>query len=151
MNNLGLTYNIKMATETDIYSHLVACNNNFIPPLDKSINLIEYSKKLFEKSVTFEVWSDNILIGLVASYFNNLVSKSAFITNVSVMTNFSGLGIASNLILMCIEYAKKNDFVEINLEVHRDNISAIKLYEKFKFFSCGNKNDLMLMKYIVQK
>ena len=57
-----------------------------------------------------------------------------------------GLGIASELMKKCIEFAIQHKFKEISLEVHRDNSSAIHLYEKYGFVYCEGKNDFILMK-----
>jgi ribosomal protein S18 acetylase RimI-like enzyme len=47
---------------------------------------------------------------------------------------------------ICINYAKQNNFKEINLEVHKDNTKAINLYHKFGFLDYGNKDEFRLMK-----
>ncbi len=108
-----IKYKIKTATETDIRLHLEACNNNFTPLLSDRININKYSKQLFDKSITFEAWENKVLTGLIAAYFNQ-TSQSAFITNVSVLKNFMGLGIASELLRKCIEYASQNNIYEIH-------------------------------------
>ena len=144
-------YKTKTATQEEIYIHLKECNNNFSPPLSKKVDIQKYSKKIFEKSLTFEAWLDNILIGLIAAYFNNLENHSAYITNVSITDNHKGKGIASELLNMCINHAKKNNFDAIELEVFKDNLNAILLYKKFGFFEFERKNDMIVMKFEIKK
>ena len=146
MNISKIKYKTKTATEEEIYSHLKECNDNFCPQLDERVNIEEYSKKLFDNSVTFEAWVDNILIGLVAAYFNDAENHSGYITNVSITKDYKESGIASELMNMCIRYAKQCKVKEIKLEVHKDNSPAIHLYNKFGFVDCKNKDDFMLMK-----
>ena len=146
MNISKINYKTKTATEEEIYSHLKECNDSFCPQLDERVTVEEYSKKLFDNSVTFEAWVDNILIGLAAAYFNDAENHSGYITNVSITKDYIGSGIASELMDMCIRYAKQYKVKEIKLEVHKDNSSAIHLYNKFGFIDYKNKDDFMFMK-----
>jgi ribosomal protein S18 acetylase RimI-like enzyme len=144
MKMANIKYRIKVATENEIFLHLTECSNSFAPPLAQRVNIDEYAKKIFEKSITFEAWTDHFLVGFIAAYFN--VDGSAYITNVSVLNKFVGCGIASTLLDMCIEHARKNNFREIILEVHEHNSSAIFLYKKFCFIICETKSNILTMK-----
>ena len=141
-----MKYKTKTATEADIYCHLKACNDNFCPRLDKRINIKEYSKKLYDNSVTFEAWANSILIGLAAAYFNDMENYTGYITNVSITKEYMESGIATELMNMCIRYAKQYKVKEIKLEVNKYNSPAIQLYNKFGFIDYKNKDNFMLMK-----
>ncbi|EAT13136.1 GNAT family N-acetyltransferase [Bermanella marisrubri] len=71
--------------------------------------------------------------GFIAFYCNEPTKKIAFITLVLLAPEFRGKGLASNLINYVIEHCKKNKFEKCSLEVRKDNLSAIKLYEKHGF------------------
>lgn len=144
-----LTYKIKTATEQQICSHLKECDTNFVPLLSKRVNITEYSKKLADKSITFEAWHEHTLVGLIATY-TNTETLTAFITNVSVLKNYMGLGIAAELMNRCIEYSQQNNYKEIKLEVNNNSKSAIALYEKFNFTKYDSQNDLNLMKLEIE-
>ena len=135
-----------MASEQDIYSHLVKCNENFTPPLNNKVNIQEYSGKIFGKAVTFEAWSGNVLVGLVASYFNDPNGQTGYITSVSTIKAYMGKGIASILINMSINYARQHSFETIILEVDKASEQVINLYKKFRFQELEEKNTSMLMK-----
>lgn len=141
-----IEYKIKVATAEQILLHLKECNENFVPFLDTRVNLEEYSKKIFDKAVTFEAWLDGAVVGLVAAYFNDFESLVGYITSVSINKDYFGKGVASRLIRDCITYANDNNFKEINLEVYKNNDQAISLYKRFGFVGCGVKNDLIMMK-----
>jgi ribosomal protein S18 acetylase RimI-like enzyme len=143
---MSLKYTEGVASEQEIYSHLMKCNENFIPHLEKKVNIQEYSRKIFEKAVTFEAWVDGILAGLVAAYFNDLENRFGYVTNVSRMKRYAGLGIASGLMNLCIKYARQRNFKEIRLEVHKDNGAAVSLYRKSGFVDYESKNDSLFMK-----
>jgi ribosomal protein S18 acetylase RimI-like enzyme len=146
MEKSGIIYKIKTATVKEILAHLKECNNNFSPPLAERVNVDAYSRKLYEKSVTFEAWEGRCLAGLLAAYFNDSTDCSVFITNVSVLKDFMGLGIASELLRECIEYAIKENFREIKLEVNKENSYAIGLYRKFDFIIDGISDSFLKMK-----
>lgn len=148
---MGMKYTQGLASEQEIYSHLMKCNESFITNLAKRVNLEEYSKKIFEKAVTFEAWSGNALVGLVAAYFNDPDGQVGYITNVSTIRTYMGKGIASELMNMCIQYAKQYNVEEIKLEVHKGNRPAINLYKRSGFMNFTNKDDFMLMKLGVSK
>ena len=144
--NGKIKFKIKNATEAEILSHLFECNDNFTPSLDEKVNIPDYSKKIFEKSVTFEAWEGHHLVGLISAYFNNVETGGGYITSVSVVKGYEGKGIASELMNSCIDYARQNKFREIILEVSEGNLSAINLYKKFNFQKYENKRNLTLMR-----
>jgi ribosomal protein S18 acetylase RimI-like enzyme len=139
-----IVFKTKTATEKQICSHLEECSDSFIPPLTERVNIAEYAKKIFAKAVTFEAWSDPLLAGMIAVYFNDS-NHSAFITNVSVMKQFMKLGIASELLKTCIKYVRQRKCTQITLEVNNRNNSAINFYEKAGFIKQGAKDDLLIM------
>ncbi len=146
MDTTPITYQTKTATEKNIFLHLTDCNNNFTPPLSERTGLGSYAKKLFEKAVTFEAWSDHQLVGLVAAYYSTDDKRSVFITNISVKEEFMGKGIASLLLKNCITHSVKNKYVEINLEVNKYNAPAISFYEKHQFKQSLTRGDDLTLK-----
>jgi len=143
---MEIIYKIKTANTKEILAHLQECNSNFYPPLVERVNLEDYSRKLVEKSVTFEAWSENVLVGLVAAYFDRNTDRSVFITNVSVLKKFMGVGIASDLLNQCIKYSVSKKIMEIKLEVNKESVNAINLYEKFNFVKDGVNEGFVKMK-----
>lgn len=137
-------YSLTKATYPDIVSHLETCKNDFIPPLQETVNISSYAQKIKAKSITFEAWQEERLIGLIAAYFNDPGNDFGFITNVSVEKGFAGKGIASSLLNQTLKYAKENKFNEIRLKVHARNTLAIALYRKHGFEQYGSEEDFEL-------
>ena len=69
-----------------------------------------------------------------------------FITNVSVLKKFMGVGIASDLLNQCIKYSVSKKIMEIKLEVNKESVNAINLYEKFNFVKDGVNEGFVKMK-----
>ncbi len=150
LNNPDLTYKTNTANKEEILAHLQECNDNFSQPLNQKVDIGVYSRKLFKKSIMFEAWTDKTLVGLVAAYFNDTENSAGYVTNVSITKNLQGMGIASELLKRCIEYAKQNNFDEIKLEVSHNNHDAIHLYEKFGFINYAEKDDSLVLRLCLQ-
>lgn len=143
---MDISYKVTTAKFDDIFLHLEKCKNNFIPPLDQRVNIREYAEKIFEKAIRFEAWSQSSLVGLLAAYFNKTDGHKGYVTNVSVMPEYGGQGIASRLMADCVAYSYEHGYEELDLEVNADNMPAIGLYKKFGFAEYGKKDRLILMK-----
>ena len=126
---------LNQASEAQIAEHLRCCDADFIPPLAGRIELDSYARKLASKAERFEAWADDALVGLVAIYCNDAERRAAFITSVSVLRDWQGRRIASQLLEQAIAHANALGFEHLELEVDRDNTSAIKLYEKTNFIA----------------
>lgn len=136
MNQSSITYKKNTSTAEQVSRHLKRCNDNFVPSLDKKVDIKLYAEKIITYAVRFEAWEGEELVGLVATYFND-ENRTSFITNVSTIPQHSGKGIASQLMMECISFATTNHFREITLRVAQHNVNAIGLYSKFGFKQTG--------------
>lgn len=82
-----------------------------------------------------------------------IFSGEGYVTNVAVLPEFRGQGIASALIARQME----NDMEFITLEVRQSNLPALKLYEKSgfervgirpRFYSNPDENAVIMTRYI---
>jgi ribosomal protein S18 acetylase RimI-like enzyme len=124
------------------------CSDQFDPPLDQRVDVEEYSKKLLNKSVTFEAWRGGTLVGLLAAYFDDPENRPGFITNVSVTSEESGRGVASELMNMCIQFAKIRKVREIEIEVSQNSQAAVHLYRKFGFTDARHTQESLFLKLV---
>lgn len=144
-----IEYKINCSNSYDLLSHLLKADNYFIPKLSSRVNLEEYSLKLSKFSTTIEAWYKTELIGFIALYLRE--NKDAFISNISVLHNFNGLGIGTKLIFNCENYLKTKSIEIIELEVNKDNLSALRFYEKFNFKQISNNEHSIFLKYKINK
>ena len=138
-------YRMNKATEAEIAEHLRESDITFVPPLSGRVEINDYARKIASLAMCFEAWSAGALIGLVATYCNNLETRIAHITSVSVLSEWAGKGIAARLMSQCIEHVKTSGIQQISLEVARDNAPAFKLYEKYGFIAGEAKTSLICM------
>jgi ribosomal protein S18 acetylase RimI-like enzyme len=146
---LVISYKINTVTAGQVLEHLKKCNHNFVPNLDEKVNLELYAEKITKHAMKFEAWVAGELAGLIAAYFNDENKQSAFITNVSTISDYSGKGIASQLLTNCISFAKANRFAAINLWVNSRNSNAIALYSKFGFKQTDVKDEELEMQTVL--
>lgn len=116
-----------------VAAHLRACDGSFVPSLSARVGLEAYAAKIAQFAERTEAWSGMELTGLVAAYANDPERRTAFITSVSVLPAWQGQGLASRLLLACIERVLGLGFEGIELEVDARNTEATKLYRKHGF------------------
>ena len=145
---MEVVFSINTATEDMLLSHLIHCDMQFLPSLSKKVILKDYAAKITQNAIVFEAWLDNILIGMVAMYLND--NNCAYITNVSVYSEFGGKGIAKQLFVNLISFANKKKIKNIKLEVNPTNVPAINLYLQFGFQKVEeSSNQLIMLKKII--
>jgi ribosomal protein S18 acetylase RimI-like enzyme len=125
-------YSINQSNLFQIKSHLNQCSEMFIPKLSTYVDIDNYSEKLLQKATRVEAFEGTTLAGLIAFYISE-VENICFITNVSVLPEFTGKGIAKKLF-----YQTKNSISMLNvsaiiLHVNINNLPAINFYEKLGF------------------
>jgi 2-polyprenyl-3-methyl-5-hydroxy-6-metoxy-1,4-benzoquinol methylase/GNAT superfamily N-acetyltransferase len=120
-----------------LLQHITACDADFTPALSSRVDLGQFVSKIIERAVLFEAWSGSCLAGIVAAYCNDTERKRAFITHVSVLREFRGLGIADRLIKNCLAHVESLGFSSVALETAGDNANAVALYARNGFHPVG--------------
>jgi len=127
-----ISYKKNFATSTQIAKHLKNCH--FFPPLENYTNIPIYSRKIVKFAQRFEIWDNNLLIGLAAVYYyNGTENLRGYITNLSILPNYTNHGFASKLLKKYSSMLKKNNFKTIDLELFSINQPALNLYTKNNF------------------
>lgn len=140
-----IKFNRDAANADELCRHLSACDRSFSPPLSNRVDIPLYAEKLFREATRFEAWEEKTLVGLVASYQNDLSKLSAFITNVSVVGPWQGHGIGGRLLDQCIIEARRAHFTEIILDVSVSQTIAISLYKRRGFQERSTSNNVLSM------
>lgn len=125
-----------------MYTGLEMAHIESLTELDKLCFSVPWSKKLFES----ELFSNNAyyIVALdkdkVVGYCGiNYVCGEGSITNIAVHPEYRKRGIASTLLEKMINFAHKENFEFVTLEVRESNINAIKLYKKYGFEMVGSR------------
>ena len=120
------------STTLDIYRHLKACDEDFFIRLSARVDLQSYAEKLELHSCRVEVWNQNVLIGLAASYADEGKSR-AFLSSLSVLRDFRGRGIGASLIQATKNMLGERKVQEIALEVAHQDGAAQNFYRSQGF------------------
>jgi len=131
--NADVSIDRNRASVAEIRAHLAACDVEFVPSLSSRVDLDAYARKLAANAERIEAWASGRLIGFVAVYCNDTASGCAYITSVSVLPGRRGHGIASRVLLRCLEHVQKRGFRRVELELDARNHSAARLYRRHGF------------------
>lgn len=151
MKNSQIQVYINQATQAQIAELLIRCDADFVPQLSSRVAIPIYAEKITTNAARFEAWANSTLCGLVAAYCNDSERSSAYVTNVSVLHEYQGKGIASLLMAQFIKYVKDLGFKVVELEVDKKNVRAIGLYEKIGFAIQGESSRGVVMSLNMKK
>jgi len=140
----SIRFCVGLATQPEIAEHLRNCDASFLPPLSSRVKITGYAQKIFDNATRFEAWAGGVIVGLVAAYCNK-VERRAYITNVSVLPEWRGSGIAMRLMEKCVDHVMALHFERIELEVERENARAVRLYEGIGFAFDDSEKTAMSM------
>ena len=141
-----IEFKLNTATAKDIAEHLDRCDDTFVPPLSSRTEIDDYAQKVKRHAVRFEAWADGTLVALVAAYFNDQQRILGYITNVSVEARYRRTGIASQLLVKCIQSSEQRGLERVELEVDSANAAAVDLYRKHGFAVCGVPGRTIVMR-----
>lgn len=138
-------YKTNTATAEEITHLLKSRDDDFIPKLSSRVDLNEYGLKLKNNATNFEAWDRDKLVGIVSAYMNNFDEKKAYISMVCVDKNYSGKGVSRRLMHDFINEASRLGFGESSLEVHKQNKSALALYQSLGYHVLKEENDALFL------
>jgi ribosomal protein S18 acetylase RimI-like enzyme len=147
--NEQVAFSRNKSSYEQVLAHLNVCDSDFVPPLSQRLSVSAYALKLMDKAVRFEAWCDTDLVGLIALYCNDSSKSRAFITNVSVIPQWQGRGVAGLLLGHCADAMCQLLFKTIELEVDEQNSAAIGLYKKFGFVPSQASDQSLLMTLVI--
>lgn len=124
---------INKSSAAEIHNWFLEVNQEFIPPLENFVDFETYSAKIFINANRFELYNDDVLRGLLAAYFNH-ENKIAFVTLFGISKDFRTLSNIRRLFISFLkEFLKDHRMEYVELEVHHENTSLLRFYNKLKF------------------
>lgn len=122
-----------MDYELEIQALLQEIDGDFEPRLSSTVDIAEYSRKLYKNATIFSVHDSGRLIAMHAVYCNNTVDKIAYGTMLAVSKSHRIYGLGPNLIKATIDYLKKKSFKTFKLEIYKTNPRVITFYKLLGF------------------
>lgn len=136
---------VDTASAEQIADHLATCDPRFVVGLAERVDLGEYIAKIVDRATRVEAWRDGLLVGLVAVYVNDIATRVAYVTHVSVSTSHEGEGIARRLVSETIALAAERGMERLDLEVATGNDRARRLYERLGLHPVGEDGGTTIM------
>jgi ribosomal protein S18 acetylase RimI-like enzyme len=131
---------IKKFSKEMIQTYFNENKSVFVPPLESRVNIYEFAAKIAANAVQFWALDGTEIVGFMACYFNHPEKEFGYITTISVVIKHQGKGKGKKLIQSAIDYATKNGFQKLRLEVNKYNLKAMHLYKKIGFLDVGTDN-----------
>ena len=141
-----MTLNIPQITFTNLLTFLQEINSEYVPNLDKKIDLSDYADKILTKASFLIECDKNGIVGLVVFYCNNINNLKAYIPLVGVLPRAQHQGIATRMMEIDCQYIKEQKFKVIG--IHSNNPVAIKTYQKLGF-KILNENERKYLEKII--
>lgn len=116
-------------TPVSFHDFLVKVEGDFVPPLLSRINETHYYNKIIDYATTILCIDGNqVIVGMVAMYANDITNKIAYITLIAVTQECRGQHVASTLLQMAEKLASTKGMTKILIDTN--NVIARKCYEK---------------------
>lgn len=132
----------------DLIDYLIDHDRDFPIPISKKVNIVDYIKKIIENGKGILALHNGKIVGLVFYYDNNKIDRKAFVSLVSVDSQYRNRGIASNMVKKMIEDIN-NKMEYCQVPTHISNNKALDLYYSFGFKLSGlpdEDGNVMLLK-----
>ena len=113
-------------------------------PGEFSVTVENEQKMILEKMVSKDsIWYiavyEGVIVGQCSVGLMNSYKRYRHRAGVAllVLKDYWGLGIGGKMMLECIDWCKKHNVEQLELEVVEENINAIRMYESFGFKNVG--------------
>lgn len=114
-------------------------NGQFIP------DDLAYLEKLKNCAELIVHQSQEKILGYVFFYCNDKNKKFSYITLIGTAQTVRGKGIGIGLIQSVLAISKVRGFSSCRLEVRKENVTAMKFYERVGFLPIEDREDKLLM------
>lgn len=118
-------------------------NTYFTPPLSASVDLVAYSRKLYNHASFLVALENGEIIGLTAYYMNN-EAKQLYIPLICVDPSSQSRGIGGKMLKYLTDLSAKG-YRSLALEVRKSNMPAYQFYKKHDFLEKEDRGEKILM------
>jgi ribosomal protein S18 acetylase RimI-like enzyme len=116
-----------------VVKYLYKIDKIFPDPMSSRVNIEEHMVKLFSRGVVIVALKSDEICGILLGYINDLELRRAYLATLGVSTQVQSMGVGTKLLTTFVDMATKQNMDYIGLHAHRENLRAIKFYEKHGF------------------
>ena len=132
-----LLVNKDTAQANIIHEFMLSVDADFDPPIAERVDLLDYSRRLVEKSEVFVAWIDGSLVAVSACYCNDFHTRIGDLSYLAVSSSARKRGIAGELIRRTIERARTAGMSAITTKTPARNARLVQFYEGLGFLRVG--------------
>lgn len=104
-----------------------------------------YVDKLIKNASIISIIKNDILVGFIAFYDNDPNKDLAFLSMIIVNKESENLGYGKKLLELSLKEIENKGFQKYALNVHVENVRAIRLYENYGFIGLEIKSNFLYM------
>ena len=116
-----------------VVNYLKEIDTIFPVPMSSRVNIEEHMKKLFSKGVVLVALSSDTICGILLGYINDMELRRAYLATLGVSSEARSVGVGSKLLTRFVDLASQKNMAYVGLHAHRDNVRAIRFYERHGF------------------
>lgn len=124
----------KITERKMIYEIIDYCKQSFFNQSFSNNNVIlSLADKFAELSEFVAIKIDEIYVGYIAFYCNDIENKQAYLSMIIIHKSFQHLGLGKILMDYMLSFVRLQKFISVKLEVNIENDYAIRFYKKYGF------------------
>jgi len=124
---------------------LINDNNSRAKGIQINVPSAEYVEKILLNSTIVPYFVSGELEGFISYYNNDPNKEVAFLTLILISDSYRGKGLGKLLLETSIKDLKTKGFLKYGLEVLKENLRAINLYEMMGFVKIEDRGDIWFM------
>jgi|SRR5665213_891595 len=129
----------------NLNSFLEEVDDDFSPRLSSRIQLDAFASKIWQRATILTIYEKSRLSAFAAIYCDDKKRKLAYLTMIAVSKHCRGRGIARTLMRSSILYLRELRFSTLRLEVYKNNVKAIRIYQNLDFVVVRETSNSLIM------
>ncbi len=124
---------LPLVNRSKIYEMMCELDGVFLHSVIVRPRFEEWVDKIAGRAVMIAAYLGDMAVGCCAFYMNDFMSGTAYITYIAVKEEYQNIHIGTALVRYVKQAAAVNGIRRIRLEVDKENVNAIRFYEKNAF------------------
>lgn len=112
---------------------LYEIDSSFPVPMSQRVDIPQHLYKLFDVGVVIAAFEGATMCGVLLGYVNDTKLQRAYLATLGVKEEYRSLGIGAQLTAYFEILAKNVQLQYIGVHAHKDNLRALRFYEKNGF------------------
>ena len=135
----------------DFSDFISETDQDFVPPLCSRVNINDYYSKLCNKAEILLCLDSKRIVGMIAFYCNDVVTKEVYVTFIAVLPEYRGNSIASNLLERAVDVSLTYGMRKIKIDTNSNAAYRCYLKNGFHLKKTTFLSEYNLNRYFLEK